>query len=289
MSHALNKNEAPGPGLRRIAASEARDILETIRNEELPVDYRVHELRKSCKKLRAVVRLMRPGFDGYKKANVFFRDVARRVSAHRDARVKSDLVDELNGTDSVSAAEVGVAERWYGLRCELAEEHAQALLKELEEPIAAAALDIERWDVDGITREHIVAGLAKTLGRARGCYEELVQHPDTPPVRLFHEWRKRCKYHRLHLDLLADWLPGGGHKRGERFDELASLIGDAHDCSVLIEDIAAEPAYLRERVDVRQLSTALMQKRRKLRREALRVADGLFDDDPEAIASHLVP
>lgn len=288
MSYKLEKGEAPGPGLRRIAAQEVRDALADIRDEKQPVDYLVHELRKRCKKLRALVRLMRPGFDGYRQANVFFRDIGRRLSAHRDARVMSDLVDQLSRNEDDSESEVSAAERWYGLRCELAEDHAEGLLKEVEQSFAAAALDIERWNVEGVTRQDIADGLAKTLTRANNCHEELVRHPDTPPVRLFHEWRKRCKYHRLQLDLLEDWLPRRERERSGRFDEVASLIGDSHDCSVLLEDIASEPAYLKERVDVRQLSTALLQRRRKLRRNALRAADGLFDDDPQDTAKHLV-
>jgi CHAD domain-containing protein len=288
MSFELRKDEAPGPGLRRIAGLEVDAALADIRNLDETVDWRVHELRKRCKKLRAVVRLMRPGFDGYKEANIFFRDVGRRVSAHRDARIMADLVDQLSAGDGDAESEVGAAERWYGLRCEVAEEHADAVLRELEEPLAAAGLDIERWDVDGVTVEDVAGGLAKTLARAAGCYEELQRHPDTPPVRLFHEWRKRAKYHRLHLELLARWLSKKDRHRVDTFEEIASLVGSAHDCSVLLEDIASEPAYFEERLDLRRLSTALVQRRRKLRREALRAADGLFDEDPEDVAARLL-
>lgn len=287
MSYRIEEDEHVGPAARRIAREQVEKALAEIRDPELPVDERVHQLRKRCKKIRAVARLIRPGFGGYKSANRLFRDIAREVSEHRDARVMAELVDDLYEAGDEESAEGSEPERWFWLRCELAEQHADAVLAKLEERLAAAALAVEKWDVAGITPEDAIAGMTKTLGRAHDCYGELGQYPDSPPVRKYHEWRKRTKYHRLHTRLAGHFLPETDKARRKRFKKVDSVVGDAHDCSVLLETLASTPVYLRERPDVQELAAEAMQRRRKLRRDALNVADGLFIEDPEDFANRL--
>jgi CHAD domain-containing protein len=73
----------------------------------------VHDLRLSCKKIRAWLRLLRDalGDDAFKSENRTFRDLARRLSAQRDADVLHESIDSLRDAfqgeahdDDISAA-----------------------------------------------------------------------------------------------------------------------------------------------------------------------------------------
>ena len=76
-------------GIRRIV-SEQIDTARTAHagggpSEEDPV----HEARKSCKKIRAILRLVRDhiGSDVYASENRIFRDIGRALSSARDGTV----------------------------------------------------------------------------------------------------------------------------------------------------------------------------------------------------------
>jgi hypothetical protein len=59
----------------------------------------VHEVRKTCKKVRAALRLVRAeiGDDVYHRENLCFRDAARRIGEVRDAQVLSKSLEKLRG------------------------------------------------------------------------------------------------------------------------------------------------------------------------------------------------
>ena len=62
-------------------------------------DEAVHEARKSLKKVRAVLRLVRPvvGEKGYRRENTCFRDAGRPLSVARDAQILVQTVEQLIG------------------------------------------------------------------------------------------------------------------------------------------------------------------------------------------------
>jgi CHAD domain-containing protein len=74
-------------GVRRIAVEQISAMLGEIDDASLGRDETVHQLRKRCKKLRGLVRLVRPGFEDDRSENATFRDAARGLSALRDADV----------------------------------------------------------------------------------------------------------------------------------------------------------------------------------------------------------
>ncbi len=76
----------------------------------------VHDLRKRCKRVRALLRLVRDslGEDVYKSENRVLRDAARGLSPVRDAVVLIEVHDELVGAGAMPMA---------GFRTELVKRH----------------------------------------------------------------------------------------------------------------------------------------------------------------------
>lgn len=107
MSYRFSSGEPPGEAARRAAREQADKALNELHTQDKPVSWRVHQLRKRCKKIRAVACLTRPDFDGYKACNRRFRDIARPVSDARDARVMSELLDEFAGDVPGAAGDSG--------------------------------------------------------------------------------------------------------------------------------------------------------------------------------------
>ena len=72
--------------VRRIARKQVEGALAVLREGDHADPETVHELRKHCKKLRALLRLVRPALgDVYAVENAHFRDMAQWLSPLRDA------------------------------------------------------------------------------------------------------------------------------------------------------------------------------------------------------------
>ena len=77
-------------------ASRSRRRSRRSPNRALPEPEKIHQIRKRCKKLRAVLRLVRPGLsEFYASENAFFRDAARVLSPLRDTQSVLDAYDGL--------------------------------------------------------------------------------------------------------------------------------------------------------------------------------------------------
>ena len=82
-------------GVRQIAVELIDDAIDCAGGKGKDVDATVHALRKSCKKLRGLIRLVRPAFDDYQAENAAFRDAARNLSSLRDGGVLIETYDDL--------------------------------------------------------------------------------------------------------------------------------------------------------------------------------------------------
>ncbi|MEJ2518479.1 MAG: CHAD domain-containing protein, partial [Methyloceanibacter sp.] len=259
-----------GAAFRRIAGEQIDKALAEAQAADEPVAWRVHQLRKRCKKIRALARLVRPGLEDYESVNRSFRDSARLLSSQRDARVMRDLVVSMAKSDDRVASKPPVV-RVFRLNCTIAEQLAEPALGEVRRRLAREAVDIERLGVDALDFGDVCRGVEKTLGRA---HEALRRVADDGTSAAYHEWRKRCKYHWYHLRLLRKLLPEDLADRGDSFDKLGKIIGNAHDRSVLLDRLELLPAYLREDAATRRIAALALRQRRELRRRGLQAATG---------------
>src|SRR6188768_3143106 len=96
MPFCLLEGESVPDGIRRIAREQIGAAIDEISGRALPEPEKIHQLRKRCKKLRAVLRLVRPGLNElYASENAFFRDAARLLSPLRDTQSVLDAYDGL--------------------------------------------------------------------------------------------------------------------------------------------------------------------------------------------------
>ena len=98
MAFAVRPEESLRKGIRRIARREMEEIRAHVtKPANGSRDAAVHEARKCCKKLRALLRLVRPAISArtYRGENTAFRDAARPLTAVRDAKVLIETLDKL--------------------------------------------------------------------------------------------------------------------------------------------------------------------------------------------------
>lgn len=226
MAYRLRKSEAAGAGVRRIAVEEidkAIDRLEGGADAEA-----VHEVRKGCKRLRGLLRLVRPGLgdEVYQLENAAFRDIARELAEARDADAVLEALDALAEREPDALDYQAVAN---ALRSSAPAGPGAGADRALAD-FRAARLRVSDWRLDGRGFDVVGPGLAKTYGRGRDRYREAYQ---TPSVEALHEWRKRVKYHWYHVRLLEPMWPGPMGALRTELKRLSDLLGDDHDLAVM--------------------------------------------------------
>ena len=191
-------------GMRRLALNQIEKSLAELGDDSLGMQEKVHQVRKRCKKLRGLIRLVRPAFRDYRAENVCFRDAARSLSFVRDADVLIGTYDALMNAyrDQIERAAFASIRRQLTLRRKALARQERVIARKLSqfgETMREAQRRARNWRLaeDGFDA---LAGLAKTYKRAAKALS-VAQAEPSPAA--FHEWRKRIKYHGYHVRLLT--------------------------------------------------------------------------------------
>jgi len=286
MSYRFEPDEPIADGLRRIAAEQIDRALSELDDPNLPKDETVHQVRKRCKKLRGIIRLVRPGFGGYRDANARFRDAARALSGVRDARVLLETYDHL-----MKRYDRQVNRRAFAsIRAELTRRLDRLVEEDLDLPGRLAAFRVEmqsarraaaRWEIEGRGFDAVAGGLAKTYRRARAARDDAY---DQPADERFHELRKRIKYHWYHTRLLQKAWPAKLKPHRAAAKEISDLLGLDHDLAVLAQTLRAEPEAFGRPRDVGAALALIRRAQEELREQARPIARKLLAEKPRKLA-----
>ena len=87
MSFCLMAKETVEEGIKRIVGEEINQAIKEIDGSRLNRAEAIHEVRKHCKRIRGVLRLVKFQFEEtYQFENVWFRDTAKGLAELRDIR-----------------------------------------------------------------------------------------------------------------------------------------------------------------------------------------------------------
>ena len=131
------KDRSATKALRRIARERLEDSVALVDADRMPRVALIHELRKNVKKTRALLRLVRPGFDAYARENAALRDAGRMLSDLRDADVLAQSFDNV-ATRVYMPPEALAALRDRVIAAPIAARDPDAVLKAHAEAIVAA-------------------------------------------------------------------------------------------------------------------------------------------------------
>ncbi len=236
----------------------------------------VHESRKSIKRIRSLLRLIRYDLpqDVYRYEDRSLQKTGRMISEVRSASAlaaTANMIEQLYG-DFLAAGAFEEMIAKLEARRDILELHA------LEDPnlVARVVRNLERayhryssWPTDPEARavyglgirdgyQAIAPGLRNTYSRGRR--EMVIAFTRTSPDA-FHSWRKRAKYLRHQMEFLAPIWPEAIAGVAVTLDRLGELLGEDHDLQELNElihsrnDLCPDP---RER----SLFAALISQRR---------------------------
>ena len=267
MAYRFKLREPFGDGLVRIGLEQIR-----IAGEGLGASAdaaAIHETRKCLKRLRALLRVARPGLReaDYRRENVRFREVAKLLSGARDQHVLMQTLAKLAAANDLAKAkpvlrlnqELSARQQAAAGKVDAAKiAKARRLLKQAARDFAALKLRPDEF-------EPIRAGVAKSYRRCRIAFAEAYQQPSD---EAFHEWRKCIQQHWRHMRLLSRAWPDYFAARVVESRELSDILGEDHDYAMLSAFLSGDARPLLQRREAARLQALCQGRQDELRKAA---------------------
>ncbi|HVF79739.1 MAG TPA: CHAD domain-containing protein [Solirubrobacteraceae bacterium] len=283
----LHTDETVADGIRRAARGRLADssagLAGVTEREEL--GEAIHGTRKSIKRVRAALRLSRDalGDSTYESENAEMRAIAGRLGGARDAEV---LIDTLRGLEQRFADELE-PDMTQRLHERLDEDRTRALAAMADDGDLATATRqaleeararTQQWRFEREDFGAVKPGLRRVYGRGR---KELQTACKEPTGESLHDMRKRVKdlWHASELLHKAD--PKRMKRLGRDAHELADLLGDHHDLSVLRDYAEASPQLFSDMTSREALLAAIDRRRDTLQRRALKLGRKVYKRSPK--------
>lgn len=280
MSYRFDMHETIADGVVRIATEQLNRARESVDDPDR--NQAVHDVRKRLKKVRGLVRLVRDGLPVYRDVNVACRDAGRLLADLRDAHVRTETVGMLREratSDAERDALDAISLHVVAERDRLVDRHLESRLEEADSAIAEILDGVEAWPVADLDIGHVRKGLKRTYKRGRKRCDEARSRATS---EILHEWRKRAKYHRYHVNLLSGAWPGPLDAREDELHDLTDYLGDDHDLAVVRGMLENVPGR-----DSRMAIALIDQKRAELQQAAFHLGARLYAESPEATADRL--
>jgi hypothetical protein len=261
---------------RSIALSQIDGALEALASVGSEKRSIVHAARRRCKKLRGLLRLVRPAFAEYRAEDAAIRDAAALLSHLRDAEVLHETVRQL----AEASSEAAVGRIAAQLATEPLLDPPEDKLQEYRLRLVAVRERATQWRLER-EGDVLLRGLRDAYRQDRERMTTALASGDPADV---HEWRKAQKYHGFHVDLLRNAAPDVLEADLKTIDKLSDLLGVHHDLAVLLQAVDADPPRFGSYEDVRVLREAITVRRQQIEERAASLGRQLLAERPRALA-----
>lgn len=281
MAFTVEPKHAVSKQLLRAVRSQLKGAIAALDEGDQPISERVHDVRTSLKKVRAVLQLVAREANGAgRRSRRRLRAIGREVSAVRDAGVLLETADSL-------FRELGLTLSEQQATHARLEQQLQHATRRLERPRHARSLKArlraerratKQWTPTRHVWREVGAGLEASYRRARSAMQEAYRQ-DT--AECFHEWRKSVKAHRYQRQLLAAMWPESEQGQLTELERLGDILGQDHDLFMLRQALAERVVSLAHEADYATVVAAIDERHARLRHEAAPLGERLFAAEPK--------
>jgi CHAD domain-containing protein len=286
----ITNSESVSINIHRILLGQFHYIIQQSEMDREEVHKSIHETRKSMKRIRAFLRMIRDeiGYSSYYRENVFYRDLSRQLSDIRNFEVLAgsirDLKEDLSSTlssDVFSSLEEELDIQRN--RVMPGKAALNQLLKEVAREVAAARERIYDFPIRHNDFRAFEGGLFRMYRQGR---RYLKQARRDPSPTLLHDLRKRMKYFWHQVEILQPIYPGPLKAYAATLEKITENLGTYNDLQILQEfitesDIPSDP------VIQETLQEACRAKQTMLLHDLWPRADMAYSEQPEAMVARL--
>jgi CHAD domain-containing protein len=284
MSPGLSRSQDLAHEVRRVLLGQLDDARSRLSGTRLSDDS-IHQARKTLKKARATLRLLRESIpeSAYRQENLALRDIARSLSAARDAAVMLATLDQLeqhhggSATSKISTAlkktleaqQLETSRKLHGSKDRRRSPATRVNL--VKQRVARMPIaESDGWSGIGVCLRRASRNGRRALRRARRDRSE----------DALHEWRKRTKHLWHQTQVLEPLKPGLIAEFGDQAHRLSDYLGDDRDLALLREKVAGLHATLKHSGDPKALLTLIDQCREQLQEKAFLLGTRLHEESP---------
>jgi CHAD domain-containing protein len=243
-------------------------------------DEAVHDARRRVKKIRAIIRLVRPVLDRTSRiVDNELRDVSRMLAPVADGQGVIDTLNELATRyrtalpeRTVGAARAGLIRR--SARTDQ-ETDARGVLQKAAETLRGEQGRVKHWHLAAEGFRAIGPGLEESYRRARHL---MIASWSKPTPSHYHRWRQHVKDHWFHVRLLESRCGHHLEAYGRRLEALDGVLGEYHDV-ILLREILVTDGYV-SREETARCLRVVARYQRVLRHHAERLAVGIYSERP---------
>ncbi len=282
---ALRADEPLRAGLLRVADNLVENAVERIRKPSSDGVEDLHFVRVTIKRLRAILRLIRPAIKkrAFHRENLRLGAVARRLSIARDADVAKQTLARLpfsrqSEKDSAAVALAGLSKNGApGKDVSKTMEVTASALGQTKRNLHRLRISRHEW-------EAIEPGVREVYRQCRKRMKRALERGDD---EAYHKWRIRIKSLYYELQMLQPVWPARLTKMIVRLNRLQDQIGADHDLVVLKRSLDRSPDRFGGSKSVEQVLRFAKDKRQRLRRKTDPLGKAILDQPSRSFVREL--
>ncbi len=290
MAYRITADETVPDGVRRIVQEEIDSAIRLFgANSGSPRDEAIHEARKSVKKIRGALRLVRPELGKtYRNESSRFRKVGKKLSELRDAAAILEVFDQvtkkfsgaLDGT-SIDTMRRALEEEKHALEAEL---DVDEVIQKTGKTLSAALQRLKTWPLSRDGFAGLASGLESTYRSGR---KALAKAEKKQTGVAYHELRKRVKDHWYHVRLLENMWTEVMQAHESSLKDLETWLGDDHNLVVLRKKLEGRPEKYGGEAAVQAFLAVAGQQQEEFRKDAVSLARRVYAEKPAVFVQNL--
>jgi CHAD domain-containing protein len=285
-SISLQSRETLRNGLLRVVD----ELIDSLTNSQAHVSQNgeedIHRVRTTIKRLRALLRLIRPAIDPafFNRENARLRTAAALLSFARDAEVARGTLKTLPVSDEIDREAVKSVLSGLETRVEPAADF-QGTIAEVNRHLEQTRLNFHRVKLRGSDREVLEAGIRAVYRQGRRRMKAAIKQGQD---NAFHRWRIRAKNLYYELQFLESVSAKRVGQIVSRLSELEDQIGHDHDAAVLRAWLKKQPETFGGDETVHRVVTCLDSQTRELRQKVVPLGRKIWRLNPRRFAQKIV-
>jgi len=286
----ISNTESISINIHRILLEQFHYIIMQSEKGQEEVHKSIHETRKSMKRIRAVLRMIRDeiGYSSYYRENTFYRDLSRKLSEIRNFEVLSKSIKNLQEdlSNTIPPDVFALLEEELGRQRKMVMGGQAGLTQLLKE--TAGKIEIARDRIYDFPIRHndfraFEGGLSRMYRQGKRDLRDARNNPS--PTQL-HDLRKRMKYFWYQVEILQPIFPGPMKAYASTLETIAENLGIYHDLQVLQEFLSESNIIPDYKVN-EALQEACLAKKSMLLYNIWPMADIAYSEKPAAMVKRL--
>lgn len=280
MGFRLKSGQSVSNEIRRIVLQQldrATSELTSIGDPES--DEAIHDARRRVKKIRAIIRLVRPVLDKEHRADPALRQVSKLLAPVADGQGVIDTLNQMSKRyrrelppKMAEAIRSDLVDRGRRIDTQASKE---GVLEKAQMTLRAERQRVKKWKISADGFRAVAPGLKASVRRARGAMVDAWLHPTASH---HHTWRRHVKNHWFHVRLLGARCGYRLQSYQRQLEALDGILGEYHNLVLLHEVLVSDTAL--QRVEVARCLSIVERYQRALRRNAHVLGIRIYSEKP---------